>query len=110
MNTKNYLIIYGYSTRGSNGCYSENEISLNDIDKFAPLIKEIQAKENLERNWDGGIMLECENGKYVEHHLLYDLYPDVSPSILKEFSQLLPNNIVKIISIKVFQGIKIKLL
>ena len=51
-----------------------------------------------------------EDGTYYEHHLLYDMYPMIEPKLLDEFTQLLPNHITKIESIKIFSGQKIKIM
>ena len=111
MEVKDYLIIYGHSYRCNIGCYKEQEINPNDIVKFTPLIKEIEKLVNSERNWNTSVLLERDElGNYHEHHLLYDMYPMINPNLLEEFSKLLPNNISKIESIKIFSGQKIKIL
>lgn len=110
MEVKDYLIIYGYGVRSPKGCYRELEINPNDIVKFTPLIKEIEKKDD-ECNWDGTIMIEKDSeGNYIEHHLLYDMYPFIEPQLLDEFEMLLPDNITKIDSIKIFSGQKIKIM
>lgn len=111
METKDYLIIYGYGIRSPRGCYRELEINQNDIIKFSPLIKEIENRNNEECNWNGTIILEKnKNGDYVEHHLLYDMYPTIEHQLLDEFAKLLPTHISKIESIKIFSGQKIKIM
>lgn len=111
MEVKDYLIIYGHSYRCNAGCYREQEINPNDIVKFAPLIKEIEKLVSSDRNWNTSVVLERnEFGKYYEHHLLYDMYPMIDPKLLEEFNKLLPNNISKIESIKIFSGQKIKIM
>lgn len=111
MEIKNYLIIYGYGIRSMKGCYKEQEINPNDIIKFGPLIKEIEKKANEDNNWISCIMIEKDkDGNYFDHHLLYDMYPMIEPTLLDEFSQLLPAHINKIESIKIFSGQKIKIL
>lgn len=111
MEVKDYLIIFGYGFRSPQGCYRELEINPNDIVKFTPLIQEIEKKNKDEYNWNATIMLERqEDGTYYEHHLLYDMYPMIEPKLLDEFTQLLPNHITKIESIKIFSGQKIKIM
>lgn len=111
MDIKDYLIIFGSSLRSQEGCYKELEINPNDIVKFSPLIKEIKKRENDDCNWNSCIMLECnEDGKYIEHHLLYDMYPMIDSNLLDEFDKLLPSQITKIQSIKIFSGQKIKIM
>ena len=111
MEVKDYLIIFGHSLRNPQGCYREQEINQNDLIKFCPLIKEIELKIKDEINWNTTIMLEKQkDGTYKEHHLLYDMYPTITPKLLDEFNKLLPSNISKIESIKIFSGKKIKII
>ena len=111
MEVKDYLIIYGYGVRSPKGCYRELEINPNDIVKFGPLIKEIEKRDKDACNWDGTIMLEKDAaGNYIEHHLLYDMYPTIEHQLLDEFAKLLPTYISKIESIKIFSGQKIKIM
>jgi len=111
MQIKDYLIIYGYGIRSLKGCYKETEICVDDLIKFMPLIKEIENKLNEPINWQSCIILEKDkNGNYYEHHLLYDMYPNISHELLDEFCQLLPSSITKIESIKIFSGQKIKII
>ena len=111
MENKDYLIIYGYGVRSPKGCYRELEINSNDIAKFGPLIKEIEKKNNDDCNWNACIIIEKDNdGNYLEHHLLYDMYPMISHEFLDEFNKILPTHISKIESIKIFSGQKIKIM
>ena len=111
MEIKDYLIIYGHGIMSPGGCYNAQEINPNDIVKFGPLIKEIEKKNNDDCNWNSCILLEKDsNGKYYEHHLLYDMYPMIEPKLLDEFNKLLPHRITKIESIKIFSGQRIKIL
>ena len=111
MEIKDYLIIYGQGIHNTKGCYREQEINPNDIVKFTPLIKEIEKRNNEDCNWNSCIIIERdENGNYIDHHLLYDMYPTIDPQLLDEFSKLLPGHISKIESIKIFSGQKIKIM
>ena len=107
---KDYLIIYGINTCRNLPCFCEKIIDYNELDKFKDIIKLVKEKENGD-NWVWTIYLELdENGKYQEHHFIYDMYPTISHEILDAFGDMLPGGITKIESIKIYKGQKIKII
>lgn len=111
METKDYLIVYGKNTARGFSCYKETEISCNDMVKYMPIIRKINLNINNDENWCGGIVIEKTNdGKYIEHNLLHELYPEFDHKLLDEFTNYLPNGITHIESIKIFSGEKIKII
>ena len=105
----NYLIVYGYNVMHSKSCYKETEINDNELEKYKPIIKEIENNDSGE-NWTGGIILDNKNDRYVEHNLLYEKYPQFSKNLLDDFSKYLPSGITNIRSIKIFKGEKITII
>ena len=111
MEIKDYLIVYGKSIDRGYPCYKESEINCNELIKYMPLIKKITDNINSTYNWNGGIIVErLENGTYIEHNKLYELYPDIDSNLLKDFNNYLPDGITHIESIKIFSGQKIKII
>ena len=111
MDIKDYLIVYGHSVERGYPCYKETEIECNELVKFIPIIKKIQDNINQPKNWTGGITIErLEDGTYIEHNKLYEMYPEFDHKLLDEFGKYLPGWITHIESIKIFSGQKIKII
>ena len=108
---KDYLIVYGHNISRGCSCYKETEIQRNELVKYMPIIKKIHdTKDGLE-NWTGGIILErLEDGSYIEHNSLSEMYPEFDKQMLNEFAKYLPYDITCIESIKIFSGDKIKII
>ena len=108
---KDYLIVYGHNAQRGGSCYKETEIECNELVKYMPIIKKIHDTLNKFENWSGGRTLECTNdGTYIEHNHLYEMYPQFDPKLLDELSEYLPDGITHIESIKIFSGQKIKII
>ena len=76
-----------------------------------PIIKKIHDTKDSLENWTGGIILErLEDGSYIEHNSLYEMYPEFDKQMLNEFAKYLPYDITCIESIKIFSGDKIKII
>lgn len=115
MELKTYLIVYGTNTLRGGACYKETEIDDFLIEKFSGIIKKII--ENIDKpiNWIWGIDLIPNKDKtipfaYFDRCRLFNMYPDLSPSLLIDFSNYLPSGITKIESIKIFRGEKVKII
>lgn len=108
---KDYLIVYGHNVQRGGSCYKETEIDCNELVKYMPIIKKIHDTLNKTENWSGGITLErTDDGKYIEHYHLHEMYPEFDKQILDEFNNYLPSDITHIESIKIFSGEKIKII
>lgn len=105
-----YLIVYGQNVLRGKACYKETEIDCNDLVDYMPIIKKIYENLSKKENWTGGKILDCKDGKYIEHNRLYDMYPEFNHSLLDQFTNYLPNGITHIESIKIFRGEKIKII
>lgn len=108
---KDYLIVYGHNVQRGGSCYKETEIDCNELVKYMPIIKKIHDTLNKTENWCGRITLErTDDGTYIEHCHLYEMYPEFDKQILDEFNNYLPSDITRIESIKIFSGEKIKII
>jgi len=111
MQVKNYLIVYGHNVQHGTSCYKEAEIDCNELVKYMPIIKKIHGNLDKIENWGGGRMLErLENGEYVEHVNLYEMYPEFDHKLLDGLTNYLPSDITHIESIEIFSGEKIKII
>lgn len=107
---KDYLIIYGINTCSNLSCFCEKIINSDELEKFKDIIKLVKDNTNKD-NWIWTNYVELDkDGKYIEHRLIYDMYPTISHKILDKFGQLLPSGITKIKSIKIYKGQKIKII
>ena len=104
-----YLIVYGRNVQRNLPCYRETEMT-KAPDEFCDIIKAIEDNMSEDKNWTGGVTLEPKDGRYVETHHIYEMYPQFSHDVIDEFSKYLPEGITKIESIKIFRGEKIKLI
>lgn len=76
-----------------------------------PIIKKIHDTLNKTENWSDGITLErTDDGSYIEHNSLYEMYTEFDEQMLDEFNNYLPSGITYIESIKIFSGEKIKII
>lgn len=108
---KDYLIVYGHNTKHGHSCYKETEIDCDDLVKYMPIIKKIHESIDKPENWAGDIILErLNNGKYIEHNLLHEMYPEFNKDLLDGLNDYLPSGITHIESIKIFSGQKIKII
>ena len=115
MEVKDYLIVYGHDSIRGGAYYKESIIDCNDLIKFNDIIKTIIDNQDKQCNWAWGIDLVKNNDPnipyaYFDRDRLLEMYPNLSPSLLREFSHYLPSGITKIESIKVFCGEKIKII
>ena len=111
MIVKDYLVVYGHNVQRNQPCYKETEIECNELTKYMPIIKKIQSNINNTENWTGGRTIErLDDGTYIEHNNLYDMYPEFDPKTLDEFRNYLPIDITHIKSIKIFSGEKINII
>lgn len=108
---KDYLIVYGHNVQRGGSCYKETEIECNELVKYMPIIKKIHDTLNNPENWSGGRTLErTDDGTYIEHDHLHEMYPEFDEQMLDEFNSYLPSGITHIESIKIFSGEKIKII
>ena len=108
---KDYLIVYGHNVQRGGSCYKETEIDCNELVKYMPIIKKIHDTLNNTENWCGRITLErTDDGTYIEHCHLHEMYQKFDKQILDEFNNYLPSYITHIESIKFFNKEKIKII
>ena len=114
MEVKDYLIVYGQNVPHRLPCYKESVIDCDDLIKYSDIIKAIIENKDKEANWAWGTDLIPNDDPnipyaYFERSRLFEMYPDLPPSKLRDFSFYLPGGITKIESIKVFSGQKVKI-
>lgn len=108
---KDFLIVYGHNIQRGHPCYKETELNCNDLIEYMPIIKKIHDNLGKHENWSGGRTLErTEDGSYIEHNHLYEMYPEFDHKLLDAFTNYLPSGITHIESIKIFSGEKIKII